>query len=791
MVCVSCVSFADEGDEIHDLSDAERHFVDLAKPLLVSRCLTCHGTEKNDGGLRLDSRQSAIEGGDTGPAMVPGKPEESLIVVAVRHADDSLQMPPKEKLADREIAILERWIQDGAPWPATMAASVQSEEAVGDAWSDPRNPIVRIFAGERLDLWSFAPVRHPDVPTTARKDWAKQELDHFVLASMEQDEITPAPPADSRTLIRRLYFDLTGLPPTSQQVADFEAAQQTHGDAEALNAAVDGLLDSPRFGEHFARLWLDVVRYSDSNGFDWDEFRPQAWRFRDYVIRSLNADKPFDRFIAEQLAGDELIEGAPQNEAEQDCLIATGYLRLGPYDNAAGLFNEQDRSRAELLEDLTETTAGAFLGLTFSCCRCHDHKYDPLSQADHYRLRAFFAATRFADDMPLNLAKERSAIEMHNDRIDSQAKVLRDKRDAIPESEQAERELLQREISALDRQRLPYTHGLMMSDNADNVDATHIFFQGDHKSPRDAVAPGFLTAFDPKPASITPSKNPNTTGRRLTLANWIGSSQNPLTARVFVNRIWQALMGQALVATPNDFGLAGSQPENDELLDWLAVEFMQQGWSIKHLVRTIVNSATYRQSPSFDTAHHGLRTPRRLSAEQLRDAMLMVSGLLTSKSGGPPIWPDLPKEVLVANPAFLDDNETRTKGWYPSPKDEQYCRSLFLVQKRNTRVPLLEMFDLPDNSTPCARRQVSTVAPQALMLLNSPLATESARSMATLVQQMAGADPKQQVQVAFEKALQRSPSEAELIACQRLLSEHSLTELCRVLLNLNEFAYID
>jgi hypothetical protein len=305
------------------------------------------------------------------------------------------------------------------------------------------------------------------------------------------------------------------------------------------------------------------------------------------------------------------------------------------------------------------------------------------------------------------------------------------------------------------------------------------------------VDAGFFSVFDPQPTTITKSKNDRTSGRRLTLANWIASPENPLTARVLVNRVWHYLMGHALVATPNDFGLAGSRPEDAALLDWLASEFMRQDWSVKQLVRQIATSATYRQAPTFTIGSFCSRSPRRLSAEQLRDSLLFVSGLLTPKADGPPIWPDLPQEVLLSNPAFLDDNPEKTKGWYPSPKPQQYCRSLFLVQKRNTRLPLMESFDLPDNSTPCARREVSTVAPQALTLLNSPLAVEAAFAFAKRVESDAGKDPTSQVQRAFELALQRSPDEFELEACKLLVSERSLAELCRALMNLNEFVYVD
>jgi hypothetical protein len=685
---------------------------------------------------------------------------------------------------------------------ATVGNAADDGAAIGDAWSDPRNPIVQLFGGQRLDMWSLTAVKRPVVPDDSllrslrerdhlaeRDDYT--DLDRFVLARMANDGVALPSAADPRTLARRLYFDLPGLPPTPQQVADFENDVRQFGVDQAVAALVTELLASPRYGEHLARLWLDVVRYSDSNGFDWDEFRPRAWQFRDYVVRSFNADKPFDQFIREQLAGDELFDGPPSTPAEQDSLIATGFLRLGPHDNAAKLFDEQDRSRAELLADVTESTAAAFLGLTMSCCRCHNHKYDPISQRDHYRFRAFFAAMQFADDRPLDLAEEQAAIKGHNEKIDVEAKPLREKMEALPESEKAGREALKQQIDAIEGRRRAFRLGLLMTDSAENVAETRVFFQGDHKSPRDVVQAGVLSMFDPQPAVITKSQNERTTGRRLTLANWIASPQNPLTARVFVNRIWQHLIGRALVATPNDFGLAGARPEDAALLDWLADEFVERGWSVKQLVWLIATSATYRQAPSFTAEHFALRPPRRLSAEQLRDSLLVVSGLLTAKADGPPIWPDMPADVLGSNPAFLDDNPEKTKGWYPSPKAEQYCRSLFLVQKRNTRVPLLESFDMPDNSTPCGRREVSTVAPQALMLLNGSLVVDAAKAFAKRVETEAGGDPMQQVRQAFELALQREPDEAELSACRKLVAEQSLAELCRVLVNLNEFAYVE
>lgn len=887
---------------------ADRHFTDRVKPLLDLRCVSCHGPDKVKGGLRLDSREALLKGGENGPAVVPGQPDRSLLIRAVLHSNKELAMPPKEKLTTNDIAVLTRWIREGAPWatgPAAVAGAVAvpAGERIGDAWHDSRNPIVRIFSGQRLDLWSLQPVKAavpPRFESANLKAQIANPIDQFIAAKLAEQGMQLSPEADARTLIRRLTVDLTGLPPTAEEVEAFvresvaerSAEHRSAGTgqtenwpsnarrSEAYERLVDRLLASPRYGEHQARLWLDVIRYSDSNGFDWDEFRKLAWQFRDYVIRAFNADKPFDRFIREQLAGDELIAGPPRSEAERDTLIATGYLRLGPHDNAAPLFNEQDRSRAELMADLVETTGSAFFGLTLGCCRCHDHKYDPLSQADHYRFRAFFEPVKFADDVPLNLAPEQDEIRRHNEALDGQQAGLEKQRDEIlspvkarlraervakltaeekalldlPKDKQTDelkekveavtkkvepgdKEVkaaldedgkrhhaeIEKRLAAVKKQRREFAMGLLMTDKNGPPPVTKILFQGNHKQERDAVEPGFLSALDPNAAVIHPAAGTNTTGRRLTLAEWIASPTNPLTARVFVNRVWQQHFGTGIVETANDFGLAGARPTNPELLDWLAGEFVRGGWSVKRLHRLIVTSVAYRQrsdgavepwSDESGRASQGANTPalqhsdsaavtdsgntllwrqnpRRLTAEQLRDALLATAGSLQFRSGGTPVWPDLPAEILQANPAFLDDNETKTKGWYPSPKPEQNVRSVFLVQKKTVRVPFMETFDLPENSVSCARRTQSTVAPQALSLLNSSLAVEAANAFAERVRREAGESLPAQVSRAFRLALQRAPTPGERSLCLRLAEQRSLPELCRALLNLNEFAYVD
>ena len=773
---------------------------------------------------------------------------------------------PGARGESRPVTSLRRIQPIFAIWGCLVSLAAWADAAptgsLGNAWEDPRNPVVRIFGGQRLDLWSLRPVKLQGVPSvdslTAEPTTRRSPLDAWLQSGLPRSSELRVPEADSRTLIRRLSLDLTGLPPSVEDVKSFEREcvqelRSAGGSAsQAYERLVDRLLASPRYGEHQARQWLDVVRYSDSNGFDWDEFRPRAWRFRDYVIRAFNADKPFDRFILEQLAGDELLEGPPRDVSEQDALMATGYLRLGPHDNAAGLFNEQDRSRAELMADLTETTSSAFLGLTMSCCRCHDHKFDPLLQADHFRLRAFFEGVKFADDLPLDLVADQAAIREHNaglerqrdevevrrqtllaphrerlraERLtrltDEERQWLKDPDDRHPEErrprvatlrkqlEPKESELkaalngdaktlhaeLEKQITQINSARREFTTGLLMTDQETRPAETRILVLGDHKRLGQPVVPGFLSILDPNPAVIPKPANPKTLGRRLALARWIASPENPLTARVFVNRLWQQHFGQGLVDTPNDFGLAGSRPSHPELLDWLAAEFVRGGWSVKHLHRTVVLSAAYRQAVvdpgSLSESLSFRRSPRRLSAEQLRDALLATSGSLQLVSGGSPVWPDLPAEILQANPAFLDDNATRTKGWYPSPRERQSVRSVFLVQKRTVRVPFMETFDLPENSTSCARRTGSTVAPQALSLLHSPLAVEASQEMAKRVRQEVGNEPEAQVRHVFRIALQREPKPEEHEACLRLLRRRSLPELCRALINLNEFAYVD
>jgi hypothetical protein len=597
------------------------------------------------------------------------------------------------------------------------------------------------FDTERMSLWSLKPVVAPQIgertPGLLRAlefgggvepiD-ALVEADEFELRGLSKPQ-----------LLQRLTLDLIGLRATVEEVNAF-LADDSIG---AYERQVDRLLGDPRFGEHWARMWLDVVRYSDSNGFDWDEFRKEAWRYRDFVVAAFNDDLPFDTFMTWQLAGDELagealVRGGPASRLERDQLIATGYMRLGPYDNAAKLFNEQDRARVELLADLTETTGSAFLGLTFSCCRCHDHKTDPLTQVDHYRFRAFFAATEFADALSLSVPGGSD--------------------EAVGEAAPAERQV-----------------GLLMSDKVDGVEAIRVFKQGDHRYAMEEVTVGFPSVLGEPEVVLEVPVHGKTTGRRLALAKWIADPANPWTARVYVNRVWQQLFGRGIVSTPNDFGITGGLPETQGLLDHLASEFVGHGWSTKGLVRRIVQSVEYRRAGS---AH---RVVRRLSAEQLRDVLLQVTGLLNQRMGGPAVWPEVDQDVLRANPAVLDDNETKTKGWYPSPKSDQTVRSLYLIQKRTIRLPWMETFDLPENTVSCGMRAVSIVPSQALAVMNNEWVCGGAEGLA---------DRVGTIRELYQEIFGREPSGAEKELCKTYMQQRTLRELALVLLNTNELAFV-
>jgi hypothetical protein len=764
-------------------------FEKKVRPILANQCFSCHSAAqgKKKGGLLLDSREAILKGGDTGPALVPGDPDKSLLIRAIRYADVNLQMPPKKKLSATEVADLTEWIRQGAVWAGSKTTS------------NARVP--GIITAEDRKWWAFQPIARPAVPTADGSTWPSNEIDRFILAKLRAEELQPSPPAARAALARRVYFDLVGVPPTPAEVEAFVADRSP----EAYERLIDRLLASPRYGERWARHWLDVARYAESDGYRIDEYRPDAWRYRDYVIRSFNEDKPYDRFLSEQLAGDELWPDDPE------ALAATGFLRLWIYE-----YNQRDVPIQWniILDDLTDVAGDAFLGLSFSCARCHDHKFDPILQKDYYRLRAFFAGVLPRDDVPLatpaeraehaarqakwealtaDVRKEMDAVhaaarkKVEEDAInkfpeDLQAMIRKPAAERTPQEHQlaelAYRQVLyefariegklkdddkkklielKKKLVAFDAEKpAPLPVGLTMTDVGTTAAPTFI----PKKAAGTPIEPGFLTILDEKPAAITPQAK--STGRRAALARWMTQRDNPLTARVMVNRIWQHHFGRGLVATSSDFGRLGEKPSYPELLDWLATRFMDDGWSIKRLHRRILLSATYRQGSSI--ADFGLRIAdsktnpqlvdpenrllwkmptRRLDAEQIRDAILSVTGELDPGSGGPAVGLEKPRRTIY----------TRTA--------------------RNTRDPLLDVFDAPEGFSSVAERNATTTPTQALLMMNSPYALERARALAARAGKEAPRGDDERVGLLFRQLYGRAPTEPERSTALNFLREQA------------------
>jgi len=687
--------------------------------------------------------------------------------------------------------------------------------------------------------WSFQPVVKAVVPTVGGKDWVKNDIDAFILAKLEEKKIAPNAPADKVTLIRRATLDMTGLPPTVQEVQDFLADTSPR----AFEKVVDRLLASPRYGERYARHWLDLARYADSDGFKADDTRPHVWRYRDYVIQSLNSDKPFHRFVEEQIAGDELFPSDPA------ALVATGFNRHFPDEyNAANIAQR----RQELLNDVTDTVGYAFLGLTVACARCHDHKFDPILQKDYYRLQAFFANTRLKDDAELLLdapARERyfaKRARWEEATADVRAQmqaILKPARDKFHEERMSRfpaeiQEALQMDpaarspyqshmalkaapqvyfkdeevetklkgeakarYQALKAELAKFNHlyvempvAQTMVDDGVRSPATHVLSQGAYDAPLEEVQPGFLTILDPADAKF--EALPNSTGRRTALAKWLTDPKNPLTARVIVNRVWGWHFGKALAGSPSDFGTMGERPANKELLDYLAATFVEDGWSLKKLHRRILLSSVYQQSSAFNEASAKADPQnkllwrynrRRLEAEAVRDSMLATAGVLNAKMYGPGVFPPLPAGMA-------------TRGGWAKHEDaaDAARRSIYIFVRRNTRYPMLEAFDLPDTHESCARRNATMTPMQALELMNNNLVTGWAQAFARRVRNDEGVTESAQIDRAWRLAFSRpaSPEEQtmakEFLARQAALGADSpLADLTHMLFNSNEFLYID
>lgn len=635
--------------------------------------------------------------------------------------------------------------------------------------------------------WSFRPVRPAAVPAVKDAGWVRNPLDAFVLARLEARGWKPAPPAEPHALLRRLYLDLIGLPPTVEE----QEAYLRDRAPDAYERLVDRLLASPHYGERWGRHWLDVARYADSNGYERDADKPGSWRYRDWVIRALNADRPFDRMILEQLAGDEL------PDADTESILATGFLRLGPWDDEPA---DPATDRYDQLDDMVATTTEAFLGLTLACGRCHNHKFEPLTMHDYYRLVAVFnpldrpRAGRTELDRPAVPLAQRPAIDRKQQQLD----IIRraEKAGRLPKGavDPKEKESLEKELAAVPR-------GYFMEERPGRVPETFLLRRGNARNPGPKVEPGLPAVLVAnQPNFLTADEH--STRRRLTLARWIASRDNPLTARVIVNRVWMYHFGEALVRTPGDFGKRGEKPTHPELLDWLAGWFVDQGWSLKALHRLIVTSSSYRMSRRWNE-EYGERDPearllwrfpvRRLEAEAVRDTLLAVSGQLNAGMGSPGVRPEIPKAALEGHPDF-------NTVWRADPPEVANRRTVYVHAKRSLLVPLVESLDLCDTTRSAARRPVTTIAPQALMLFNGGFVTDQARHLADRLAREAGNDLDDQLTLAYRLLLCREPTARERETLRAYLTrqqkaglsrDEARRQVCRVLLNLNEVVYPD
>ena len=839
------------------------------RPMFEQHCVKCHGPEKQKGGLRFDAKEGALKTGESGErAIVPGHASQSRLVKLISSTDNDERMPPKgERLSASQIELLKRWIDSGAEWPEAVAASgvkARSEMVVTE--EDRRH-------------WSFLPLKSPSLPVVKKTGSARTPVDRFILARLQEKKLSLSPQADARKLVRRIYFDLVGLPPTPEQVESF-VQSHARNSRSAVASLVDELLASPHYGERWARHWLDVVRYADSDGSESDADRPTAYYYRDFVIRAFNEDMPFDVFARWQLAGDELEPDNPR------AIAATGFIVAGTHVALPPNLMEEERTRERFneLDDMIATTGSALLGLTLACARCHDHKYDPVPTRDYYRLQSAFnggeraqvplapleevrrhrdveakwkgefdTARRHLDDW-LKEARKTHATAAKNAKIDAleitdlekaqlknepegeQAKNLarkfskelkvedKDFRPFVSEAERAEWDTMEKSLKAVeDRKPKPLPTALAFADFSAKPRETFLLARGDFRSKAEPVELGFLTALTrgKTPADYWATARaevhrPDSTQQRRALAEWMTDVQHgagALVARVMVNRVWQHHFGEGLVRTVNDFGARCDPPTHPELLEWLASEFVRGGWKLKPLQRLILTSGVYLQDSAFDGAKARVdsdnrllwrRRPQRMESEILRDSILAVSGTLNSEMFGPAFKAPIASEAIQAR---------NMKDPYPKDLKDTAAtrrRSIYMFHKRVVQSPLMQAFDGPDAQASCGRRVTTTVAPQALALLNDRFVRTRAEDLARRLTKEAGDETTAQVRHAWRLALARDPSAGELKSGAAFIQARSshratraavkpetdarhlaLTDFCQALFALNEFIYVD
>ncbi len=804
-----------------------KFYTEQVAPVLKAHCLKCHGEnpKKLKGGFDIRTRGAVLSGGDTGPAAVPGKTKESLLVEAINHTKKGYAMPPEGgKLPAADIAVLTKWVEQGLPVPADLIG-----EAVAEA------PKKKEFTPEQKAYWAYQSVKRPAPPKAD-----VHPIDAFIGKKLEDKKLTPLPAADKATLVRRAYYDLTGLPPMPEQIDAFVK----DADPKAREKLLDRLLASPQYGEKWGKYRLDVVRFAETNGYERDGPKPNAWRYRDYVVRSFNADKPYDRFVKEQIAGDELPK---KNEDDNDGVIATGYFRLGVWDDEPA---DPLQAKFDGYDDVVSITGQAFLGMTLNCARCHDHKGDPILADDYYKMVAFFRDIReYSNDRNVKstsnqtditafeqrkvyekelaermtklteLTKEMTAIEdaaikkmpaedqRASEGLDRPL-VVKKVPTFLAADQKKEYADLKRQADELRKKPVPAQELALSVNNCDPTPPpTFINIRGNPHANGAEVKPGFPTVLNlPDPTILPVTKGTKSSGRRTVLADWIADPKNPMTARVMMNRLWLWHFGKGLVPTPNDFGKLGEQPTHPELLDWLAAEFVEGGWTVKRMHRLMMTSAAYKRASTAAAAN--MKTDpanaylwrfnmRRLTSEEVRDSILAASGELnTSRVGGPSMYPKLSAEVL-AGISFGD----KKNHWPDSPKEEQNRRTVYAFVKRSIQVPILINHDQADTDNSCPVRYTTTVPTQALGMLNGEFTNEQADLLAKRMATDAGPDVAKQVARGIRLTTGRVPAAAEVekdvAFIARLKEKHKLTDTkamqqyALLLLNANEFVYVD
>ena len=802
-------------------------FRESVEPLLKATCTTCHNAATHTSGFNLEATSALLAGGSKfgKQVIVPGNAKASTLVAYLRGTKQPRMPLNGEAVPEAQIRAVEAWINQGAKIDAVKLG------------------------------WPYTPPVTQTVPKVKNAVWVHNSIDNFVLAKLEGKGLKPSPPASRIALLRRVYADLVGEPPTPAEASAFLSDISP----KAYANLIDKLLADTRYGERWGRHWLDLVRYADSDGFENDGERPRAWRYRDYVIRAFNQDKPYDRFLKEQIAGDELFP----NDA--DAVTATGYARLAPWDT---LSTDHKQRWQDFLNDVTDTTGSVMLGLTVGCAKCHNHKYDPITQADYYRMQAFFAPikweeTRLPDNNtdPPAFKQKLEEAKTHLEPLRKELRTLLDQRRAevlaqkqqkanpgervevsdeeversVRKTHEQRYEELRGEIERRQRDAQPYeplTEAI--TDGGKTAPSTFLLLRGSLLTPGQEVKPGYvaaLTGNEETPAAITPPDNNRSTGRRAALANWIANPANPMTARVMVNRLWQHHFGKGIVGTPSDFGRNGDKPTHPELLDWLANRFVADGWSLKKMHRLLLLSNAYQQSTQNNAT--GVKTDPtnkllwrmnriRLEGEALRDSILTVSGRLNPAGGGPGVYPKLSEEVLSTG---------STHKWGNSSEEEGRRRTVYVFQRRSLALPIVEAFDGPDTVNSCPRRSTTTIAPQALALFNGDFSREESRHFAERIVKESGEEVAKQIVHAYEVALIRTPTPSQQAlaldfvqkqtqlhlrdgqqgkpnntrpvldnaggnpnansAQRKVAQQAAFADFCHILINTNEFIYLD